>query len=61
MPTDNTIKDDNTTEHLKRGFRYRCKDPCVKCGMPGERFCFGNAGEKYEWGMFCLKCEPFNK
>lgn len=48
-------------EKLQKGFKYRCKEPCLKCGKAGERFCLGNTGKKYKWGMFCLKCMPFNE
>lgn len=35
---------------------------CPKCGQPGKRYCFGDTGNgKYDYGMFCLKCEPYNE
>lgn len=55
------IKDDKNLGHIQNGFQYRCKDPCLNCGAPGEKYCLGDTGKKYNWGMFCLKCEPFKE
>lgn len=35
---------------------------CPRCKTPGTRYCFGDTGNgKYDYGMFCLKCEPYNE
>lgn len=35
---------------------------CPRCGEVGERYCLGHTGnEKYDYGLFCLKCEPYNE
>ncbi len=34
---------------------------CPACGKPGERYCLGEIAEKSTWGLFCLKCEPYNE
>lgn len=32
---------------------------CRKCGEAGERFCYGQINDSvFDWGMFCLICEP---
>ncbi len=53
------FKNVHKTEHEKA--TDTPSNSCARCGVTGERYCLGkDKHDKYIWGFFCLKCEPFD-